>query len=114
MKRCIDIILQVAYALCHLHSHGVIHGDLKPENILITEDGIVKVIDFGIARLHEEIKKEKGKTLRIVGLHLYEPRAKGRSSKISFASDYLCFGDHRLRILSGKLSFGIIHLSQVP
>ena len=59
MKRCIDIILQVAYALCHLHSHGVIHGDLKPENILITEDGIVKVIDFGIARLHEEVKKEK-------------------------------------------------------
>jgi len=115
MKRCIDIILQVAYALCHLHSHGVIHGDLKPENILITEDGIVKVIDFGIARLHEEIKKEKGKTLRIVGTPTYmSPEQKEDPSKISFASDIYALGIIAYELLSGKLSFGIIHLSQVP
>lgn len=115
MKRCIDIILQVAYALCHLHSHGVIHGDLKPENILITEDGIVKVIDFGIARLHEEVKKEKGKTLRIVGTPTYmSPEQKEDPSKISFASDIYALGIIAYELISGKLSFGVIHLSQVP
>lgn len=115
MKRCIDIILQVAYALAHLHSHGVIHGDLKPENILITEDGMVKVIDFGIARLHEEIKKEKGKALRIVGTPTYmSPEQKEDPSKISFASDIYALGIIAYELLSGKLSFGIIHLSQVP
>jgi len=115
MKRCIDIILQVAYALCHLHSHGVIHGDLKPENILITEDGIVKVIDFGIARLHEEIKKEKGKSLRIVGTPTYmSPEQKEDPSKISFASDIYALGIIAYELFSGKLSFGVIHLSQVP
>jgi eukaryotic-like serine/threonine-protein kinase len=115
LKRCIDIILQVAYALCHLHSHGVIHGDLKPENILITEDGIVKVIDFGIARLHEEIKKERGKTLRIVGTPTYmSPEQKEDPSKISFASDIYALGIIAYELLSGKLSFGVIHLSQVP
>jgi serine/threonine protein kinase len=115
MKRCIDIILQVAYALCHLHSHGVIHGDLKPENILITEDGIVKVIDFGIARLHEEVKKEKGKALRIVGTPTYmSPEQKEDPSKISFASDIYALGIIAYELFSGKLSFGVIHLSQVP
>ncbi len=115
MKRCLDIILQVAYALCHLHSHGVIHGDLKPENILITEDGIVKVIDFGISRLHEEVKKDKGKSRRIIGTPTYmSPEQKEDPSKISFASDIYALGIIAYELLSGKLSFGVIHLSQVP
>lgn len=113
MKRCIDIILQVAYALAHLHSHGVIHGDLKPENILITEDGEVKVIDFGIARLHEEEKKEKGQ--KIAGTPSYmSPEQKEDPSKISFASDIYALGIIAYELFSGKLSFGVIHLSQVP
>jgi eukaryotic-like serine/threonine-protein kinase len=115
LKRCIDIILQVAYALCHLHSHGVIHGDLKPENILITEDGVVKVIDFGIARLHEEVKKERGKAQKIVGTPTYmSPEQKEDPSKISFASDIYALGIIAYELISGKLSFGVIHLSQVP
>ncbi len=113
MKRCIDIILQVAYALAHLHSHGVIHGDLKPENIIITEDGEVKVIDFGIARLHEEIKKEK--TQKIAGTPTYmSPEQKEDPSKVSFASDIYALGIIAYELFSGKLSFGIVHLSQVP
>lgn len=115
LKRCIDIILQVAYALCHLHSHGVIHGDLKPENILITEEGQVKVIDFGIARLNEEVKKDKKKSSKIIGTPTYmSPEQKEDPSKISFASDIYALGVIAYELISGKLSFGIIHLSQVP
>ncbi|MDE3048213.1 MAG: serine/threonine protein kinase, partial [Verrucomicrobiota bacterium] len=58
-QRALEIILQVAYALCHLHTHGVIHRDLKPENILITESGEIKVIDFGIAHLQGEAGTER-------------------------------------------------------
>ena len=113
MKRCIDIILQVAYALAHLHSHGVIHGDLKPENIIITEDGEVKVIDFGIARLHEEVKNEKNP--KIAGTPTYmSPEQKEDPSKVSFASDIYSLGIIAYELFSGKLSFGIVHLSQVP
>jgi len=115
MKRCIDIILQVAYALVHLHSHGIIHGDLKPENILITENGEVKVIDCGVARLHEEVKKEGGKFHKIVGTPTYmSPEQKEDSSKVSFASDIYALGIIAYELLSGKLCFGIIHLSLVP
>jgi serine/threonine protein kinase len=115
LKRCIDIILQVAYAIAHLHSHKVIHGDLKPENILMTEAGDVKVIDFGIARLQEEIKKEKKKTAKVIGTPTYmSPEQKEDPSKLSFASDIYALGVIAYELISGKLSFGIIHLSQVP
>jgi hypothetical protein len=103
--------MQVAYALVHLHSHGVIHGDLKPENILMTEDGEVKVIDFGIARIHNEVKKNS----HIVGTPTYmSPEQKEKPSSISFASDIYALGIIAYELFIGKLSFGVIHLSQVP
>ena len=58
LKRALEIIIDIAYALCHLHTHGVIHRDLKPENILVTESGTIKVIDFGIAQLLAEASSE--------------------------------------------------------
>lgn len=115
MKRCLGIILDTAYALSHLHSHGVIHGDLKPENILITENGEVKVIDFGIARLQKDLFKEKKKSSHILGTPAYmSPEQKENPSLISFASDIYALGIITYELLSGELSFGAIHLSQIP
>lgn len=116
LKRTIDIVLQVAYALLHLHTYGVIHRDLKPENILIAEDGTVKVIDFGIAQLHEDIPtKLASSTPQIIGTPNYmSPEQKENSHNISFASDIYSLGIITYELILGKLSFGLIDLTLLP
>ncbi|NGX47715.1 MAG: Serine/threonine-protein kinase PrkC, partial [Chlamydiae bacterium] len=112
LKRCLDIILQISYALCHLHTHGVIHRDLKPENILIAEDGEIKVIDFGIAQLHEE---EPRITHKIIGTPSYmSPEQKENPANVSFSSDIFALGVITYELVLGKLSYGMINLSLLP
>src|SRR5436190_7707089 len=53
MLEAIDIAIQVASALTTAHAAGIIHRDIKPENIMLRQDGIVKVLDFGLAKLTE-------------------------------------------------------------
>lgn len=110
-KRALEIILQVAYALCHLHTHGVIHRDLKPENILITETGDIKVIDFGIAHLHgeEELIAQKK---RMIGTPVYmSPEQKEDPTQVTFASDIYSLGIIAYELILGRLSHGVIHLA---
>lgn len=49
-----DITLKIARALAYAHSKGVIHRDIKPENIMVHEDGLLKLMDFGIAQVQDQ------------------------------------------------------------
>jgi eukaryotic-like serine/threonine-protein kinase len=111
VKRSLDIVLQVCYALCHLHAHGIIHGDLKPENILITEDGEVKVLDFGIAKLHSY--KPSGVTLAGTPSYM-SPEHKQSVDDLTYASDIYSLGIITYELLTGKLSYGVVSLDKLP
>ena len=50
-REALDIAAQIASALTVAHAAGVVHRDLKPENVMLRPDGIVKVLDFGLAKL---------------------------------------------------------------
>ncbi|MCI5052824.1 MAG: protein kinase [Simkaniaceae bacterium] len=113
LKRSLDVILQVSYALLHLHTHGVIHRDLKPENILITESGQVKVIDFGIAQVTAE--PAKGGEGHFVGTPSYmSPEQKFNPAQASYASDIFSLGVIAYELILGKLSFGHVQLNLLP
>ncbi len=116
LKRALEIVLQIGYALFHLHAHGVIHRDLKPENILLTESGGVKVIDFGIAQLHEELpKKGSNETNRLIGTPFYmSPEQTENPLNVSYNSDIYSLGIITYELALGKFSHGVIHLSILP
>lgn len=116
LKSSLDIILQVSYALLHLHTHGVIHRDLKPENILITENGQVKVVDFGIAQLTYERKKAlPSHKSQFLGTPSYmSPEQKKDPLKVTFATDIYSLGVLAFELITQKLSYGSIQLSLLP
>lgn len=115
MRRCLDLILQVSYALLHLHTHGVIHRDLKPENILITENGKVKVIDFGIAQVLDETKLLTKGPGGLIGTPSYmSPEQKKSPLTVRFNTDIYSLGVITYELLLGKLSYGNIQLDLLP
>jgi non-specific serine/threonine protein kinase len=53
VDEALDIAIQIASALCSAHRAKIVHRDIKPENVMLREDGFVKVLDFGLAKLAE-------------------------------------------------------------
>jgi serine/threonine protein kinase len=62
-RKVVDVVRQIAGALDYAHAHNVIHRDIKPANILVSLEGMVKIADFGVARILSETMTQKGAVL---------------------------------------------------
>ena len=112
---------QVARALDHAHSRGIIHQDIKPQNIMLLRDGTAKVMDFGIASFANSQETRKVSSEAIGSVHYISPeQAKGITA--DFRTDLYSLGVVMYEMLTGTLPFRgetavavvMQHLNTVP
>ncbi|MEN2992186.1 MAG: serine/threonine-protein kinase [Bacteroidia bacterium] len=120
-RQAIDIFLQILEAFQYAHDHGVIHRDIKPSNILLRNDGVVKILDFGIARImaseglgggEDASLTRTGVTLGTV-LYMSPEQLKSKhSSDIDHRSDIYSLGVVLFEMLSGQEMYNRTELSE--
>lgn len=104
--RAVDIAIQICAAVGYAHQAGLVHCDLKPQNVLVTDDGRVKVTDFGIARaLSPEPQSPQDETEAVWGTPQYFSPEQATGQPPTTASDVYSIGVILYEMLAGELPF---------
>lgn len=101
-RETLHFAMQIAKALEHAHSRGIVHRDIKPHNIMILKDGSIKVADFGIARI---ASAQSTLTREALGSVHYISPEQAKGSKIDYRTDIYSLGVVMYEMLTGRLPF---------
>jgi beta-lactam-binding protein with PASTA domain/tRNA A-37 threonylcarbamoyl transferase component Bud32 len=120
VERAVDIAIMVCDGVHHAHEKGIIHRDIKPQNILITEHGMVKVADFGIARAVSSGTLTYGNNI-VGSVHYFSPE-QARGEAINRTADIYSIGCVLYEMLTGKVPFNadspitvaLMHINDEP
>jgi serine/threonine protein kinase len=113
--QALEVATQIASALAAAHAAGIVHRDIKPENIMVRSDGLVKVLDFGLAKLTESqsdavdseaptraVNTEPG---AVMGTPLYMSPEQARGQSLDQRTDIFSLGVVIYELVSGRLPF---------
>jgi predicted ATPase len=114
IRKAIEVAVQVADGLAKAHESNITHRDLKPENLMVGQDGLVKILDFGLAKLApprgdewEECSTSPSRTSSegILGTVGYMSPEQASGNGLNFRSDQFSFGCVLYELVSGKRAF---------
>ncbi len=118
LENTVDIAIQMASALAAAHASGIVHRDIKPENVIVRDDGIVKILDFGIAKLNPlHIGSAMRATVSARGVFTTEPGIvrgtakymspeQARGQLVDGRTDIFSLGTVLYEMLTGRAAFG--------
>jgi serine/threonine-protein kinase len=116
LNTVIRLAAQIAAGLAKAHEAGIVHRDLKPDNLMLTDDGFIKILDFGLAKAFE--KPEGGNSAmptapdldtkpgRIMGTANYMSPEQARGAEVDYRSDQFSFGSVLFEMATGACAFG--------
>jgi serine/threonine protein kinase/Flp pilus assembly protein TadD len=103
LREVLDIVLQIAEGLNAAHKNGVVHRDIKPDNIMVTDEGLVKIMDFGLAKLKGSSKLTK--THSTLGTLSYMSPEQARGEEVDHRSDIFSLGAVLYEMIAGRRPF---------
>src|SRR5262245_42273609 len=118
LDEVLTIAVQIAQALEAAHDAGIVHRDLKPANIKVTPAGVVKVLDFGLAKIYSDDASSRDVSLSptisaaatragvIMGTAAYMSPEQARGGQVDKRADVWAFGCVLFEMLSGRIAFG--------
>ena len=105
MEEVIDIGIQLARALAEAHTKGIVHRDIKPENVIKTPSGVIKVLDFGLARAEYATRQGLTQPGMIVGTPAYLAPEQALGKETDFRTDIFTLGLLLYELASGTNPF---------
>lgn len=110
-ETALELLPSLCEALRHAHERGIVHRDIKPENILIDEEGVVKLADFGLAKVAGEADWGVTRTNQALGtVHYMAPEQLDGASGVDHRADIFSLGVVVYEMLTGELPHGSFEL----